>query len=66
MKRWINTLKLDYFESLALLTMSLVAVIATHLEGWPVDWLRWPAMLVLAVSIGWFGYRHLLRPGRSH
>ena len=61
MLRAFNALKLGYFESLALLTLSFSLLVVTLLPDWPATWLRLPVALVFTVSLGWFGYRHLWR-----
>lgn len=64
MKNWLQRLKLDYFETLTLLSMSFVLLVVAVLEASVAAWL--PLAVIFAVSACWFGYRHLLRRGRAH
>ncbi|WP_115720324.1 hypothetical protein [Gallaecimonas mangrovi] len=64
MPTWLNKFKLDYFETLALASMSFVLLILAVFEATTAAWL--PLAIIFAASGSWFAYRHLLRPGRAH
>ncbi|WKE65463.1 hypothetical protein PVT67_17625 [Gallaecimonas kandeliae] len=64
MKTWMNSLKLGYFESLALLVLSFALLVVAMVEGSTLSWLTLAP--VFCVSAAWFGYRHIWQRGRTY